>query len=490
MNALTAPEVNEQQLRDWFSQSGDVHIEEFLCGASASIRVLLLYCEGMVDSPQMDQVVLPHLHRMLQTAETVDADLLQQASTLQLKALHGPHMTSQVPLSIYSGMLVLFFEAAGLLYTLDISDPPNRNPEESSTETSIKGPRDAFTESLATNVALVRKRMKTRSMCCEKFNVGQRSHTSVSLLYIEDLIKPEVIEEARKRLNDLNVDGLISSGQLEESLSGAKFTLFPLLDYASRPDFVADCLLRGRFAVLIDGSPLALVAPADLLLTLKSAEDVHFPFYFVSFERALRFIGLFVSAFLPGFWLAVSVYNVDQIPLPLVATISSTRLGLPLSGPMDFVLMLGLFELFREAGMRLPKAVGQTVTVVGGLIVGDAAIRAGITSPTTLVITSISTISMYTVVNQSLAGTVTVLRIFILILSALLGIYGFMLSLIALVLYLSTLESFGVPYLTPLSPPKAGELVSAILAKRWSKMKKRPSFLQPGDPTRQGGESP
>ena len=343
-------------------------------------------------------------------------------------------------LSVYAGQLILFFENTQESYSLDISAPPNRSPEESSTETSIKGPRDGFTEDVITNIALIRKRLITPSLCCEKISLGRRSNTTVALLYLEDVMNESILQEARDRLQSVDVDAVISSSQLEEVLTGRKYSLFPLLNYTGRPDFVADSLLRGRFSVIVNGSPMVLVAPANLTFLLNSPEDVHNPIYYLIFERILRLFGLLIAVFLPGLWISVSSYNLDQIPYQLVATISASRMGLPLSGPMDFIIMLMLFELFREAGARLPKAVGQTVTVVGGLIVGDAAIRSGITSPTTLFTTSISTIAMYTLVNQSLAGTVTIMRIIILLISTIFGMYGFMISLMGLVLYMTTLE--------------------------------------------------
>lgn len=233
---------------------------------------------------------------------------------------------------------------------------------------------------------------------------------------------------------------------------------------------------------------MALIAPANLTMILKSPEDVHFPGYYVAIERTLRLIGLVVALFFPGFYIAVTAFNFDQIPFPLLATIASVRIGLPISGPMDFFLMLGLFELFREAGLRLPKAVGQTVAVVGGLIIGDAAIRAGITSPATLVAVAISTMSMFSLVNQSLAGSVTLLRIAILIMSSLLGMFGFIISVVALALYLSTLESFGVPYMTPISPPSLRDMFGTLKFNALKVAKRRPSFLKPIDDTRKEGD--
>lgn len=490
MKDRTLPELNEQSLREMFAKSADVVIESYVYGREDNpIPVLLLFCQGMADAKRISDQVLPHLHAMLERRTVFDADSLSQSKSLQLHPMAGPNLMESIMLRVYGGDLVLFFEGAGLVYTLNMAQPPNRTPEESSTEVSIKGPRDAFTEDVIGNIALVRKRMKTSALCCEKFVIGERSHTTVALMFIQDIAQQEVIEEARRRLTALNVDGLISSAQLEEALADRAFSLFPLIDYVGRPDYVADSLLRGRFAVLVDGSPMALLGPTNLMEILKSPEDVHLPFYYVALERLLRLFGMCVALFLPGFWIAVSGFNLDQIPFPLLATISSARLGLPISGPMDFFLMLVLFELFREAGLRLPKAVGQTVAVVGGLIIGDAAISAGITGPVTLVVAALSTMSMFTLISQSLAGSITVLRLLILITCFMFGMYGFMLSIVGFALYLSTLESFGVPYLTPLSPPKFREMAAGVLAIPWKKQKRRPSFLHPEDATRKGGKS-
>ncbi|MEW9702803.1 spore germination protein [Paenibacillus sp. SI8] len=482
--------MNEDELRQLFADSADVIIKSYQLGeGSYHQKFVAMYCEGMTSIDHLEQSVFPQMQSLMSKQIDRNPSELDLNMMLQFHEINGSDVMKELTVSLYRGELIFFFEETNKFYALDISSPPNRTPEESSTETSIKGPRDGFTESMITNVALVRKRLLTSSLCCWKIAIGQRSHTMVALLYIGDVIDMNIIEDAKQRLFDIDIDALVASSQLEAVLAGREHSFFPLVEITGRPDYVVQSLLRGRFAVVVDGSPMVLIAPANLTFLLKSPEDIHYPFYYVAFERILRLGGLVVSSLLPGFWIAVSAYNIEQIPFPLVATISSSRLGLPISGPMDFILMLVLFELFREAGMRLPKSVGQTVTVVGGLIVGDAAIRAGITSPTTLVITSISTISMFTLVNQSLLGTVTLLRIFVLFASSIFGIFGFMLSLMGIVLYLSTLESFGIPYLAPLSPPGFREMITAVFAKPWDKIRRRPQMLNPNDATRQGDES-
>lgn len=479
--------MNETIFREWFDGSGDVAIVSRIMGRDRRepLRTVMVYCEGMVDRPFINEVILPRLAAVFRELEDIAS--LKELLTERIDGDAAESLTPEeaIPL-VYSGRLLITFPDVPLVYTVDIANVPQRKPEESSTEVSVKGPRDAFTEDVSVNVSLVRKRLKSPSMQVEKYTIGRRSRTGVSLLYIRDIIDPDVIRTIRERLQSLDIDGVQGIAQLEERLSDSPRALFPLLDYVGRPDLVASSLLSGRFAVIADGMPLALVGPCTMTSLLLSPEDTHMPYYYVSLERSLRLIGLLIAIFLPGFWVAVSTYNMDQIPFPLLATITASRLGLPLSGPMDFFLMLGMFEVFREAGVRLPKAVGQTVAVVGGLIIGDAAIRAGITSPTTLVATAVSTVSAFTLVNQTLVGSVTILRLAVLIVASIFGMFGVIASALALLVYMSMLESFGVPFLSPLSPVKKQDLPQTVLARPWTNRRRRPASLNPGDPTRSG----
>jgi len=478
-------ELNEEQLRKLFSPSADIVMTNY---PPQQLEVnpnstLIIYCEGMVDSKVMNQRVLPDLEELLETCESWEKLHLKLEKSLEWNRLK--HHSDIVKL-LFAGHLISFFPEHDCLYSINISNVPQRQPEESNTEISIKGARDGFTEDIHTNVALIRKRLRTPSLHNELFIIGSRSQTKVSLLYIVDIIPVEIINEARTRLEGLDVDALVSSNQLEEALSNSSLSIFPLLDYIGRPDFAMECLLRGRFIILVDGSPMALIAPCNLLELLKTPEDSYSPFYFVIFERALRLLGLFIAILLPGFWIALTSYDIDQIPFPLLATITTSRFGLPFSTPMELLLMLGMFELFREAGIRLPKAVGQTIAVLGGLIIGDAAIRAGLTSPTMLVVSATTAVATFTLVNQSLTGTVSILRLYILLWASILGMFGFFIGMLSLIAYLSVLESFRLPYLAPLSPLVWKDLMAAVLAKPWAFYKKRPEMLETLDDTRIG----
>lgn len=479
--------MKEETLREWFRGSDDVRIVRLSPGGKEH-TVIAAYCEGMVDARMIDEVALPRVEETFRDARDVSTFPALLRSRLEGEALDADSGREAIARKLFSGVMILSFPDMPFLFGANVSSVPQRKPEESSTEISIKGPRDAFTEDAVVNAALVRKRLKTASLRVEKFEVGRRSGTNVSLLYIADIANAGIVETVRRRIRSIDVDGIVGVAQLEEGLSGHATSLVPLLDYAGRPDFVAEALLAGRFAVVADGTPMALIGPANLTMLLMSPEDAHLPFYYVALERVLRILGLLLAVFLPGFWVSVSAYNLDQIPFPLLATITTARLGLPLSGPMDLFLMLGMFEVFREAGVRLPKAVGQTVAVVGGLIIGDAAIRAGITSPTTLVVTAISTVATFTLINQTLVGSVSLLRIGVLAISSVFGMYGLISASLGLLLYLASRESFGVPYLSPLSPPGGKDIPQNVLSKPWRRRERRPQYIDPNDPTRSGGE--
>ncbi|KMK76164.1 spore germination protein [Alkalihalobacillus pseudalcaliphilus] len=436
--------------------------------------VTFIYSDVMVDLKQLNEYVLP------QAAEMNNHDADVSFVFLHKLAFHSIETDRGLFERLLSGDLVIFIEhesEKSLLYR-KMSDIAKRETEESATEISIKGPRDGFTEELDTNISLLRKRLKTPLLKNREFLLGEKSQTTIALVYLEKTISTELIEIVIERLNSCKIDYLESSQQLEEYLGNNRLSLFPLVNYCGRADFLAQSLRRGRFGIIIDGSPMALIAPSNLTEQIKSPEDFYHPFYFVALERLLRLFAFIVAIFLPGFYIALASYNVEQIPLYLLATITNSRFGIPFSGPMEAFLMIWMFEIFREAGVRLPKSVGQTIAVIGGLIVGDAAIRAGLTSPTLLVVMAVAAVAQFTLINQSLLGSVTIFRLFVLSGASLLGMYGFFLSLFFIVVYAAGLTSFGVGYLEPIAPVSFKEWIAAILDRPKSSHVALPKMLK------------
>ncbi|MBP3963295.1 spore germination protein [Paenibacillus lignilyticus] len=458
--------LNERDIRLLFEDCGDVTFE--LNGT-----FLFVFCQGLASREQINEI------------SRYDTDLWQQ-HPVNLTS----HWKNELSSYVFNGDLFLFDRETTNCYVQYVSDPPQRTTEESVTETSTKGARDGFTESIQTNLALIRKRLATPTLKVESFAIGLRSQTAINLLYIQDIANKGAVNEARRRLQNIHIDALVTSSQLEEAISDRSYSVIPLIDNTGRPDFAAECLMSGRFVILLDNSSLAIIAPITLTSLINSPEDGYFRAVISSFQRLIRFCGWYLALFLPAFYIALIGFNFEQVPLPLLATIASNRIGLPLSLPFEAITVLVLFELFKEAGQRLPKSVGPTVTVVGGIIVGDAAIRAGITSPTVTVVAATTVIAGYTLVNPTLSGIVSIVRIAIMIISSILGMFGFFMSIFFVVSYLSDLKSFGIPYLSPISPPSWPDLVGAFLKKPAKLMNKRPQNLYLQDDTRMKDDNP
>jgi spore germination protein KA len=481
-------EVNwtTQKLKDMFKQSADISVFAHQYDDSPSSEIVLIYSEGTIESSLISRTVLPELQKLYQEHNEFVLHQGIMFGSLQLIALEYKASQETLFEVLFEGFLVVFFPQLNTFFTVNINQIPGRTPEESSTEISIKGAKDGFVESVVVNVALIRKRIRSKSLCYERYILGKRTKTKVGLLYFQDIISPEILTEIKQRLDKINVDGIAGVGQLEEILSDSKYSLFPLFDFTGRPDYVVNCLLNGRFVVIIDGSPMVLVGPGTFTLLLKSPEDIHFNFYYVSFVRLIRALSFLLSILLPGFWVALTAFHPDQIPFYLMATISTGRIGLPFTAAVEMFLLLILLEIFREAGVRLPSTIGQTLTVVGGLIIGDASIRAGLVSPSVVVIGSVTAVCSVTLVNQTLSSIVSLLRLGLFFVSSILGMFGLILGVILLIIYMSRLETFGIPYLSPLSPPRYKDIAQTILRFPWIKTKQRPQDLDTIDSDHQG----
>lgn len=464
--------VRAEWIKDKLKSLDDITIQSMSAGDDEIAVYDIIFVNGMVDPRSVQDFLLPQLEKLSSWRARHECGQAESeyVSPFESKLIvpidprteeEQKHMFA----ALFSGNVLILLDES--LFLFDASDIPGREPEESTMEVSLVGPRDGFIEKLSVNVALMRKRLKTADLRCEYWTLGTETMTKVAVLHLEGTARPALVQETRSR------KALQNSFELAELISDRKKSLFPLIDATGRPDYAVQSLLNGRIVIVVDGCPSVLLAPTNLFMLIKSPEDAHLPFYYVSLERILRAFGFVISLCLPGFWVSLSAYNIDQLPYTLLSTIALSRQGLPMSASVEMILMLFMFELFREAGVRLPRAVGQTVTVVGGLIVGDAAIRAGMTSPTMLVVAAVTAVASFTLISQSLTGSVTLLRLTVLLVSSLLGLFGFFIASFAILIYLCSLKSFGYPYLSPLAPLNAKDLIPGLLQHSWSKRIRR-----------------
>lgn len=447
-------------------------------------RIHFLTCIGLSNDTFINEVIVPGITNHLKTKKTEENILMDWNFLSVVSFVQDASIVNE----LFAGNLILYFEKEQELYTVSTSDIPNRQPEEAITETSLRGARDGFIEDIHINVALIRKRLRTESLVYKQFEIGRRSKTKVGLLYMKDIANPSIIHMVEKKLKQIDTDALVSSVQLEELFFERKFPLFPYFDYTERPDFATQLLLNGRFVIVVDQSPSVISAPINLLLLTKSPEDVHTFYLLSTLQRLFRFISILIATALPAFWVALTTYHQDQIPLPLLGTIVTSRHGIPVNAPLEMFILMMIFELVREAGLRLPSIAAQSLGIIGGIIIGDAAIRAGLVSPSFLVVAATSSVASFTLINQALVGSITFLRFFSLLFSSFLGLFGFFVSLFLIFTYISNIRSFFLPYLTPFSPLHFKDLIKSLFRLPNALDKKRAKSFLLIDKTKRGGK--
>lgn len=472
-----------ESLKKLFNYSSDIMIKSIPVKHVPHGQITIVFCKSIADTKMVQSLVLPYLSEQRLKDDDALYNFIQSDYYFK-KDMDEKKITEEV----FEGKLIVISSFREKVYIYDVRNPPSRQPEESVVEVSITGPKDGFTEDLSTNIGLIRKRLRSTSFVTEEFTIGTRSNTKVSLIYLKDVMNQEILNQVRSKLGSIDVDILQSRDELADLIIDQKSSLMPLTNFTGRPDFVAESLTQGRFSIVMDGAPTVIIAPINLTFLMKTAEDSNVSFYYSSVERLIRIMGLFVSIFLPGFYTALVTHNVGQLPLPLIATITISKMGLPFSTLLEMITMFIMFELFKEAGARLPKGIGQTVAVIGGLIIGDAAIRAGITSPTLLIVVGITAVAGFTLVNVSLSGNVFFLRMGVLLISYFFGIFGFILSIISLLIHLSTLKSFGMPFLAIVKDQNWFEILKSIIRFPISLYRKRNQTYEVTDDTRTGDE--
>ncbi|CAG7601213.1 Spore germination protein XA [Paenibacillus solanacearum] len=407
--------------------------------------ITLYFQPKLVDMNRIREYFMPELVHMLSGSGKSIDDLLEENGA---KPVDHPDLgIEECAYYLFSGMLLVYFEDVHRLYSINFANMPHRQPEESALEPSIRGARDGFVEELDTNIALIRKRLTTADLRVTYYESSGTTPTRLALLHFKDRVPLSSLHLIQRRLECIGDTNLVGGmSRLEEAVSGNRYSVLPLSNFTGKPDYAAECLVRGKFLVFMEGSPTAMIAPVTLSELFVSSEDSNFSYHAAIANRLLRIMAAFITVFSPGVFISLLMYNQDQIPFQLLATIGISRLGLPISAFVEMLLSLFLLDLLREAGARLPRATGSTITVVGGIIIGDAALRAGILSPSMTFLAAVAIVSGSTLVNLNLQSTTRIMRLFVLILSALCGIYGTIIALFYMLVYAINTDSFGQLY--------------------------------------------
>lgn len=374
-------------------------------------------------------------------------------------------------LLLVNGFCVVLFPEAGAL-AFEVRTPDKRGTSAPEVENTVKGAKDAFVETIRSNTSYVRRHLRSPDLRLYETQVGRRTLTNVSILWLDGITDPALVEKMKERIQSIDVDGLQTPSSVEEYVTGSRATAFPLLQYTERSDRFCQGLLDGRVGLLVDGLPLGYLAPVDLMYLMESPEDLGRDFVGASAVRILRYLALLASLLLPGIYIAFAVFHQAIIPLPMLLSMIERKQTVPFSTTAEVLGLLIAFELLQESGIHLPQAIGQSVSVVGGIVVGSAAVEAGIISPIPLIAVSIAGICGFVLPNRDLANAVRIWRFGIAVLSAVGGIYGTLGGAVILLIHLLNLRSLGIPYLAP---------TGKILRKRLVKEKYRSKQLNPQD---------
>lgn len=473
-------EDNIKTVKEILKGCGDVVYKEFMVGKEQNQPLTLVYIDGMTDN---SIIIGSILNPLMVYAREIPPETPKVAEKLYELVRYGTISTGEVEettnineaiLSILIGDSALFIDGVDKIIILGVKGWPVRSVEEPTTEPVIRGPRDGFVETFRMNTALVRRRIRDPKLKLKQMKIGKRSHTDVGVFYIEDIAKKQLIDEVVKRLEAIDIDAVLDSGYIEQFIEDNPYSPFPQIATTERPDEVAGELYEGRVVILVDNSPFALIIPTTINSLFQSPEDYYDRWIISSVLRVIRFTASLLALVMPSLYVVFTSYHTGILPTKLVLSIAASREGVPFPAIVEAFIMEFTLELLREAGLRLPSAIGNTIGIVGGLIIGEAAVRAGIVSPIMVIIVAITAIASFANPSYNLSVGFRLLRFTLIAASGILGLYGLVLGLILILVHLVRLKSFNEPYLTPFVAVNWSDYKDTIYRAPLYKMVKRP----------------
>lgn len=486
--------ANIAYLEARIGSSNDVVFREFVIPLSTPVRAVLVFVDGLVNGNAINEYILLALTTFEGTDAAWARDRRNLAENIKDHVLTINEVSIQtqwtpVITAILSGESALLLEGEDRALICNTRGWERRGIEEPTTESAVRGPRVGFNEVLRSNTAQVRRWIRDPDLRVKGIKLGVRTQTDVALVYLESIANPDLVTEVEARLRKIDIDSVVESAYLQEYIEDRPYSLFPTVQVTERVDRVVAALLEGKVAVLVDNTPFALIMPITFWQLYYSAEDYYHRWPLSILIRMIRFLAFFFSLYLPAIFIALAVHNPELIPFNLAIKIAGTREGTPFPVFLETLFMEIAIEILREASVRLPGPFGQTIGIVGGFILGDTAVRAGLISPIMTIIVALTAISSFTAPSFGVAITMRILRFPLMLIGQIGGLYGLSLATILLLINMAGIRSFGVPFLSPVVPLNLSDLKDFLfVAPRWT-MIKRPLLNEPLDVRREGSKA-
>ncbi|HHU81806.1 MAG TPA: spore germination protein [Firmicutes bacterium] len=487
-----SPELakNVEYLKEKIGRSDDVVFRDYTLELPEQVPIVVVFVDGLASKEIINEYILEALtfKGELKSEWTRDKKNLVRHvkdKVLNINEVRLVNGLDELITPILSGEAAVLFDGYAEALICNTRGWPYRSIDEPETEAVIRGPRVGFTETLRFNTAQVRRWIRDPDLRVKVTKVGRRSQTDVALVYLESVANPQVVAEVERRLGKIDIDGVMESSTLQEMIEDRRLSLFPTIQSTERADRVVAAVLEGKVGIITDNTPFALIVPISFWEFYYAAEDYYHRWPMALLLRIVRFSSFFFSLYLPSLYVALSFYNPELIPFPLAVQLAGSREGVPFPLFLEVLLMELAIEIIREASARLPGPLGQTIGIVGGFILGDAAVRAGLISPLTTVVVALTAICSFTSPNFGVAISIRILRFPLVVVSLVGGLYGLALATFVLLVYTTRIRSFGVPFLTPFIPLQPDDLKDSLGRAPFWAMVNRPRSYKPLDTKRQ-----
>jgi spore germination protein len=473
-------EKNIEILKDLFKDCSDVVFRPFSAG---KLKSYILFVDGFIDTAAIEVNGIKQILNEVKEKEISSEALMEQI--ISLSAVEETSKLDEVVTNVLKGNTLLLIDKAKKALIFDEKGGQRRGVGEPETESAVRGPREGFTEILRVNTALIRHRIRSNRLKIISRDIGEETNTGLAILYVEGLASPDLVKEVLNRIDRIKIDGVLDSGYIEEFIEDSPWSLFPQIQNTERPDTVAANLLEGRIAIIVDGTPFVLIAPATFWQFMQASSDYYNRFHISIFLRLLRVVLMFFALELPSIYVAITTYHQEMIPTTLLFSIAASREAIPFPGFVEALIMEISFEALREAGVRLPQIVGQAVSILGALVIGQAAVEAGIVSAPMVIVVSITGIASFTMPRYNMAISIRLLRFPLMLLAGMFGLFGIVLGTLVILTHLCKMRSFGIPYFWPLAPMNPQSLKDIFIRVPWWAMDQRPDQTVKDDTTRQ-----